>query len=327
MSKIKFTLFLSALTLSFWVSAQEKEGKFLLKERIVIDNLGEGNKDIKLWLPYPKNDNYQKVNFSSLNLKGVVFVKDKKYHNLIQYIHYPHYNKGRLIMERKFIITRKEYNSFISPSREGVKALFLKPTKRVVITKEIKNLAQEITKNYSHPQDKAKAVYDYIRENFTYSKDDPLICGIGDTRVGLKYKKGICTDYHSVFLSLMRSLGVPAKFEIGYPLTKDGEIKGYHCWAKFFIKGKGWFAVDISEADKHPEKKDYFFGHLDETRVHFTTGRDIYLPFAEDKGSQPLNYFIFPYIEVNHKAFVHFKRKLLSKRITEDKRLAVQKRQ
>ena len=57
--------------------------------------------------------------------------------------------------------------------------------------------------------------------------------------------------------------------------------------------------MDISEADKHPELKDYFFGNLNSDRVQFTMGRDITLEPPQDSG--PLNYFIYPHIEVDGK--------------------------
>jgi hypothetical protein len=43
-------------------------------------------------------------------------------------------------------------------------------------------------------------------------------------------------------------------------------------------------------------KHDYFFGAHDANRVFFTYGRDIRLP--NQKGD-PLNYFIYPYAEIN----------------------------
>ena len=54
--------------------------------------------------------------------------------------------------------------------------------------------------------------------------------------------------------------------------------------------------IDISEAWKHPEKKDYFFGAHDANRIQFSAGRDLRLnpPQAGD----PLNYFVYPYVEV-----------------------------
>ena len=54
--------------------------------------------------------------------------------------------------------------------------------------------------------------------------------------------------------------------------------------------------VDISEAWKDQAKKNYFFGAHDVNRVQFSMGRDLVLnpPQAGD----PLNYFVYPYVEV-----------------------------
>jgi hypothetical protein len=47
------------------------------------------------------------------------------------------------------------------------------------------------------------------------------------------------------------------------------KIGGYHCWAFFHTEDRGWVPVDVSEPDKHPEMKDYYFGSLTEDRVTF----------------------------------------------------------
>jgi hypothetical protein len=59
--------------------------------------------------------------------------------------------------------------------------------------------------------------------------------------------------------------------------------------------------VDISEAWKHPEKRNYFFGSHDVNRIQFSMGRDLRLnPPQEGK---PLNYFVYPYVEVDGREF------------------------
>ena len=55
--------------------------------------------------------------------------------------------------------------------------------------------------------------------------------------------------------------------------------------------------MDASEAWKNPAKRDFFFGGHDANRVFFTYGRDIRL--SPDQKGEPLNYFIYPYGEVN----------------------------
>ena len=55
--------------------------------------------------------------------------------------------------------------------------------------------------------------------------------------------------------------------------------------------------VDASEASKHPDRHDYYFGHLDAARVAFTMGRDLVL--KPPQNGEPLNYLIYPYAELD----------------------------
>jgi hypothetical protein len=111
---------------------------------------------------------------------------------------------------------------------------------------------------------------------------------------------------------LSRSKKIPAKFEIGFPLPAkrgSGDIPGYHCWAWFKPEGKGWTPVDISEANKAKDEKmtEYYFGNLTEDRVAFSIGRDIEL--TPKQSGKPLNFFIYPYVEVDDKAYDKVQRK------------------
>jgi transglutaminase-like putative cysteine protease len=284
------------------------ERSFFIEERIIVKNLPQALHKLYIWLPYPASDNYQSIDDFRVTgpLKKSIITE-------------PHYKNKILVFSSLKNITednsleiivsfkakRKEYAASLGKA-VSPRALsrYLKADRLVPVNGEIKNLAQKITQGKSVDLEKARAIYDYLIDELTYSKDDPKICGIGDSLLTLQHKKGICTDYHSLFISLVRSLGIPAKFEIGLRIpedTREGKLNGYHCWAKFYLKGKGWVPVDISEADKHPEKKDYFFGHIDENRVHLTSGRDIVLAYAQD--SPPLNFFVYPYAEVNGERF------------------------
>lgn len=318
MKKIKILLsvfLLLFLSLSVNISYAENKRSFTISEIIALSDLGSEPKDIKIWLPYPASDDWQKVeNFKSSFWAEGKIIEDAQYGNKIFYIHIPDYSRPELKTEASFKILRKEYDFFNNVfSEKGNIGRFLKPDSLVQINAQIRRLAKEIAGDKKGTQAKARAVYDYIIDNFTYTKEDPNVCGIGNTALALKFKKGQCTEYHSVFISLLRSLKIPVKFELGFTIPKDkkeGEITGYHCWAKFYLEGKGWFPVDISEADKCPEEKDYFFGRINENRVHFSTGRDISLPFAQDESVMPLSYFIYPYIEVNGKQLLKFERKI-----------------
>jgi transglutaminase-like putative cysteine protease len=136
------------------------------------------------------------------------------------------------------------------------------------------DLAAKVTQGKTQSLDKARAIYDYVFTTMSYDKTGTG-WGRGDVLYACDAKKGNCTDFHSLFIAMARSQGIPARFEIGFPLPPDkrsAEIAGYHCWSDFYIDGKGWIPVDISEAWKHPEKRDYFFGSHDVNRMQFSYG-------------------------------------------------------
>jgi transglutaminase-like putative cysteine protease len=174
---------------------------------------------------------------------------------------------------------------------------FLQPDRLVPIDGRIAEEAGRIVKPGMSSLEKARAIYDYVVETMAYDKSGTG-WGRGDALWACDAKRGNCTDFHSLFIGMARALGIPARFVMGFPVPEDkkeGEITGYHCWAEFYIEGEGWLPVDASEAWKHPEKKDFFFGNLDPNRVAFTIGRDIRL----EAELQPLNYLIFPQVRID----------------------------
>lgn len=278
------------------------ERLFLIEEKILLKNLPKDTSDLRLWIPYPISDDFQQISDFKIDApRPGALVIDKEYGNKFIYVKAGQKDllKDLPGITLSFKVLRKElkHPDSSNASRKSL-SRFLKSDRLVPVNGGIKKIAREITQAKAGDFEKVRAIYDHIIDELTYSKDDPKVCGIGDSLLTLQYKKGICTDYHSLFISLVRSLGIPAKFEIGFPIPEDkeeGRINGYHCWAKFYIKGKGWIPVDISEADKHPEKRDYFFGHIDENRVHLTSGRDVTLKDAQD--AQPINFVVYPYAE------------------------------
>jgi transglutaminase-like putative cysteine protease len=209
----------------------------------------------------------------------------------------------------RFTATRHEHKvSLDSPSMKAASIAsssdqllkrYLEPDALVPLNGAIAELAKEHTAGDTTPIEKARHIYEYVVSTMHYDKSGEG-WGRGDAVWACTAKHGNCTDFHSLFIGMMRASGIPARFEIGFPLPEgktEGDIAGYHCWAEFYLNGVGWVPVDASEAWKNPAKHDYFFGAHDVNRVFFTYGRDISLS-SEQKGD-PLNYFIYPYAEVD----------------------------
>jgi transglutaminase-like putative cysteine protease len=154
--------------------------------------------------------------------------------------------------------------------------------------------------------ERGRVLYDLVDDYMRYGKDKPG-WGRGDAEWACESGFGNCTDFHSLFISLSRFLNIPAKFEMGFAIPAGqggrgtGDVPGYHCWAKFKPAGHGWVPVDISEAKKDPTRREYYFGRLDENRMMFSSGRDLQL--VPRQAGPPVNYLVYPYIEVNGKPY------------------------
>ena len=166
------------------------------------------------------------------------------------------------------------------------------------------------------PSDITYGLKKKTRDELTKSqnKSKQYAYGNGNSLYACNIGVGNCTDYHSYFMSLSRTLEVPARFHMGFPIPSDGSgvVGGYHCWADYYIDGKGWTPVDISEADKDPSKKDYFNGTICQNRVDVIVGRDFVLD-GYDNGE--INLFIYPQLEINDKVSSAYKKSFTYKNL------------
>jgi hypothetical protein len=296
-------LSLFALTLSAF--GQESR-HFTFHYGFTVKNLPAGKK-VRIWIPAAQSDAYQEVKV--ISAKGDLPLKktrESKYGNETYFAETGNSTQPELHFAVEYDVVRHERVALNSAPHVVAASLTskerqedLQPDVLVPITGLPADLAVKVTQGKTDPLDKARAIYDYVFTTMKYDKTGTG-WGRGDVLYACDAKKGNCTDFHSLFIAMSRSQGIPARFEIGFPLPPDkysAEVAGYHCWSDFYVDGKGWIPVDISEAWKHPEKRDYFFGSHDVNRMQFSMGRDLRLNPAQD--GKALNYFVYPYVEVD----------------------------
>ena len=306
-------VFLFAVTLPAF--AQDSR-HFTFHYAFTVKNLPAGKK-VRIWIPSAQSDANQEVKV--ISAKGDLPLKkarESRFGNEMYFAETSKTSQPELHFDVEYEIVRHErvalppaahvtaasLNSKEITSKELTtqeRQEDLQPDALVPITGLPADLAVKVTQGKAQPLDKARAIYDYVFSTMKYDKTGSG-WGRGDVLYACDAKKGNCTDFHSLFIAMARSQGIPARFEIGFPLPPDkhsAEIAGYHCWSDFYIDAKGWIPVDISEAWKHPEKREYFFGSHDANRVQFTMGRDLRL--NPPQAGKPLNYFVYPYVEVD----------------------------
>ncbi|NCB50560.1 MAG: hypothetical protein EOM54_01580 [Clostridia bacterium] len=102
--------------------------------------------------------------------------------------------------------------------------------------------AVTLCKNCDTELEKVDAVYYYILNNFTYDYDKASSVQSGyrpDLDAVWAAKKGICFDYASTMVAMLRSQGVAAKLVVGYAGT------AYHAWINVYTKETGWIEAVI----------------------------------------------------------------------------------
>ena len=256
--------------------------------------LPEMKESTKMWLPVAQSDRFQTVELTTLETPVEhQMLKEKKYGNAILYMELSPEHSGKKValvydVERQ---EKRPYEENSSPSS------YLDPSLLMPVGDRFQVLADSIIglKNSEGSIMKARALYDYVIDNMRYIKAGKY--GTGDAVYACDALTGNCTEFHSLFISLARSAGIPARFAVGASIPSDrdeGGIDGYHCWAEFYAEGK-WWPVDISEANKYTALATYYFGRHPANRIEFTRGRDLLVEPRPHSG--PINFLAYPVME------------------------------
>ena len=302
-----------------------------------LSDIAADSKQVRIWIPIPSNTHDQEITdlhvvgkagestfeFSASDLEGDEL--EVQHESVVLMLRPIENGQGRSLcveskgqpieVELSFRVRRYE----TTPHKySGIEeASYLGSASHIPLDGNVSEVAKGLSTD-SNPLLAARQLYDHTLDRMRYDKPAGGGWGKGDAEWACDSRHGNCTDFHSYFMGLARSKNIPARFEMGFPISAGGEeeaeVTGYHCWAYFWIEDQGWVPVDISEADKHPEKAEYFFGKIDEHRVAMSGGRDLLLTPRPAVGS--LNFLIYPYAEVDgkptSKVKKSFKRILLS---------------
>ena len=287
---------------------------FRFTYNFTVKDIPAGTKRVRVWVPVPQTDEHQTVRVLAVKVPVKTrMTQEPEYGNRMMYAEIQNSPPGKAEFTIEYKITRREYSrgDYLQLKRTDQKpsvvpasmSRLISPDSLIPTDGKIKELAVEVTGSQSGTVEKAKAAYNYFFTNMRYDKTGSG-WGRGDAVWACDAKRGNCTDFHSPFIGILRAEGIPARFDIGFPLPENkdkGDIAGYHCWAEFYAPKTGWIPVDISEAWKAKQKEDYFFGSIDANRVQFSTGRDIELSPKQD--GPALNYFVYPYVEIDGKPY------------------------
>jgi hypothetical protein len=126
---------------------------------------------------------------------------------------------------------------------------------------QVHALARKVTAGAESQIEKAAAIVAHLQATHGYS----LSFGPGDgdpvSRFVLGREAAHCEYFGSATVILLRCVGVPARYVIGYyaheqdgPETTIVRQRDAHAWAEAWIEGVGWVTLDATPADGMPDR-------------------------------------------------------------------------
>lgn len=316
MKRMFLSLLCMLLVFPYASLAKERSGEVTLDVTIAAP---DDSKDVRVWIPYPVSNSTQDISDVKIdgNFSKSGIYREKETGNLALYAEWTQPTRNRAIT-LIFNATGRELLKRDFPAEESgipveVKE-YLKSTRFLPTDGKVKDIALSITNDKQKISEKARAVYQWVVEN-TVRDPDVIGCGTGEVDKVLAKRGGKCADISSVFVSIARAAGVPAREVFGLRLGKKDDqdmTKGHHCWAEFYVPNYGWVPTDPADVRKMMLVKnldlkgaqnyiDYFFGGVEQYRIALGRGgRGYYLNPRQNNG--PLNYFMYPYAEVDGKS-------------------------
>lgn len=120
------------------------------------------------------------------------------------------------------------------------------------LSPRVSKLARTVAGSAYGPWQAAQDLKDYLDQHYHYSYHVTPAHNDVVNHFLFVDKQGYCDQFSTAFIMMMRSLGVPARWVVGYDSgTYNNSQHGWlvravdaHAWAEFWIQGVGWIPID-----------------------------------------------------------------------------------
>ncbi|MHC4438675.1 MAG: transglutaminase-like domain-containing protein [Planctomycetota bacterium] len=210
-------------------------------------NMIDRTKDLKVWLPVPREwDSQKAVKITSVQPEPHTRYVDPEYGNPIFFWDFgkmpqqPDYR-----VDIKFRLESYDVSAEVDSNRVGSYdktskdyVLYTRSTHTIHITPKIKELAQEAVGNETNPYLQAERIFKFVRKKMrfkrlSYERGRGIDCLLAyptiDEETGQVYYEGSCNQYSAFMVTLCRAVGIPARCVSAYmgwaPWIERNEVK------------------------------------------------------------------------------------------------------
>lgn len=233
---------------------------------------------VRCWLPMPRTDVMRQQNVKLLSTSQPDYQRSP-----MTYAHSTVYMEKKAEAGKPTVFSEEfefdAYGAWFDLDTASVKAydtttpLYKTYTserdQHIVFTPQIRALAERLTAGATTPLAKARRIFKWIDKNFPWASAREYSTIENIPEYVLANNHGDCGQVTLLFLTLCRSIGIPAHFQSGFMLHPGDE--NLHDWGEIYIQDLGWVPVDMSfgiPAYAKNEKETFFFlGGIDSFRM------------------------------------------------------------
>lgn len=141
---------------------------------------------------------------------------------------------------------------------------YTQPTEFIDLTQDIEEQAREIVGSETDTYKVLVKIAEWIRQNVEYDLSTLTADVVQKSSWVLEYRQGVCDELTNLFISMVRSIGIPARFVSGTVYSNLDYQWGPHGWAEVYLPGYDWVPFDVTFGQygwispSHVELKDDF---------------------------------------------------------------------
>lgn len=175
---------------------------------------------------------------------------------------------ARVDIENKFVQVKEKVPFPLQniPSKEKQ---YLQETTLIDFSKNgIQQLANDLSEGETDEYEVVFAIANWVKNNIEYSLSTVTADAALEASWVLENRKGVCDELTNLFIAMLRSVGIPARFVAGYSYTNSElftENWGPHGWAEVYFPEYGWIPFDVTYGE---------FGFVDATHIKLKESLD-----------------------------------------------------
>ncbi|MBN1793318.1 transglutaminase domain-containing protein [Candidatus Woesearchaeota archaeon] len=174
---------------------------------------------------------------------------------------------SRLTTKNEFFPVKRKV-SFPLKDLDPAYSIYLQPREIIDLNDRIRSIASRLAEGETDAYVVVFKLANWVEDNVEYDLNSLTADASQKASWVLENKRGVCDELTSLFISMCRSLGIPARFVSGISysnVNRQNDGWGPHGWAEVYFPDIGWAPFDVTYKE---------LGYVDATHIKLKTSVD-----------------------------------------------------